>query len=74
MALSKAIVTDKIEILESGIIQVREATRFMDDDQKVAETFHRRILTPGDDLGSEDPRTAAIAAAAWADYESHDAS
>ena len=65
MALTKQVVVDKIEVLEDGQIQVRTATRVMEDGVKLSETYHRKVLAPGDSLVGADPKVAAQAQAAW---------
>ena len=67
MALIKEVVIDKIEVLESGSIQVRQATRVLEDGEVLSTSYHRHVLQPGDDLTNEDPKVVAIATAAWAD-------
>ena len=66
MALVKEVVIDKIEVLESGSIQVRKATRILEDGKVLSTSYHRHVLNPGDDLNNEDPKVAAVATAAWA--------
>ena len=65
MALTKEVAIDKIEILESGAIQIRQATRILEDDVVLSTSYHRHVLERGADLTSEDPRVVAIANAAW---------
>ena len=65
MALTKEVVIDKIEVLESGAIQIRQATRILEDDVVLSTSYHRHILERGADLANEDPRVARIANAAW---------
>ena len=67
MALTKEVVIDKIEVLESGAIQVRQATRVLEDGEVLSQSYHRHVLQPGDDLINEDPKVAAIATTAWAE-------
>lgn len=67
MALIKEVVIDKIEVLESGSIQVRQATRVLEDGVVLSTLYHRHVLQPGDDLTNEDPKVVAIATAAWAE-------
>jgi len=67
MALIKEVVIDKIEVLESGSIQVRQATRVLEDGVVLSTSYHRHVLQPGDDLTNEDPKVVAVATAAWAD-------
>ena len=66
MALTKETVIDKIEVLESGAIQVRSAIRVLEDGEVLSTSYHRHALSPGDDLTNEDPKVAAVATAAWA--------
>ena len=74
MALSKVIVVDKIEVLEKGQVQVRTATRVMEDGVELSSSFHRHVVEPsiktGDtwadtDISGEDARVQAIATATW---------
>jgi urease accessory protein UreE len=65
MSLLEKKIIDKIEILENSKIQVREAMVIEKDGQEIARTFHRHVLSPGDDLSSEDPRVSAVANAIW---------
>jgi len=63
MALEKLTVVDKIEALESGAVQVRTATRIVEDGTTISTNFHRHVVTPGQDYSQEDGRVAAICAA-----------
>ncbi len=65
MALTKETVVDKIEVLEMGQVQVRTATRVLEDGTVLSSSFHRHVLSPGDDLTDQDPKVVAIAAATW---------
>ena len=65
MALTKEEVTDKIEVLENGTIQVRCATRVLEDGAILSSSFHRHVLHPGHDLTNQDPKVVAIAQATW---------
>jgi hypothetical protein len=65
MALTKETVVDKIEVLENGTIQVRCATRIDEDGTVLSSSFHRHVLTPGQDLTDQDPKVSAIATATW---------
>jgi predicted component of type VI protein secretion system len=65
MALTKEIVVDKIEVLEMGQVQVRTATRVLEDGTVLSSSFHRHVLSPGDDLTDQDPKVSAIATATW---------
>ena len=74
MALTKETVVDKIEVLEKGQVQVRTATRVLEDGVALSSSFHRHVLVPsvktddtwGDtDISSEDAEVQAIANAKW---------
>ena len=67
MALTKETVVDKIEVLEMGQMQVRTATRVLEDGVALSSSFHRHVLSPGDDLSGQDARVSAIATATWTD-------
>ena len=63
MSLTKEVVTDKIEIIENGIVQVRTATRIVEDGAVISQSYHRHVVAPGDDYSGEDARVQAICAA-----------
>lgn len=63
MELTKEVVVDKIEVIESGAVQVRTATRILEGGSVVSQTFHRHVVAPGDDYSKEDERVQAICAA-----------
>jgi hypothetical protein len=63
MALEKVTVVDRIEVVESGVVQVRTKTAIMEDGKQISGTFHRHSVAPGDDYSAEDARVQAICAA-----------
>jgi len=65
MSLREKTIVDKIEILENGTVQVREANIIEKDNIEIARTFHRHVLMPGSDLTGQDPKVVAIANAIW---------
>ena len=65
MALTKETIVDKIEVLEMGQVQVRTATRVLEDGTQLSQSFHRHVLAPGDDLSGQDAKVSAIATATW---------
>ena len=81
MALSKVTVVDKIEVLEKGHVQVRTATRVLEDGVELSSSFHRHVVEPqvrsgyekdvsagtwaATDVTGEDARVAAICTASW---------
>jgi hypothetical protein len=58
--LEKQVVIDRIEVLANGCVQVRTATRIMEDGKQISSTFHRHVVAPGDDYSAEDARVKAI--------------
>jgi hypothetical protein len=60
MALEKNVVVDKIEVLESGVVQVRTKTAILEDGEQISGTFHRHVVAPGDDYSAEDARVQAV--------------
>jgi hypothetical protein len=60
MSLEKAIVIDRIEVLESGVVQVRTRTSILENGVQISGTFHRHVVNPGDDYSGEDARVKAI--------------
>ena len=76
MAITKETVVDKIEVLELGQVQVRTATKIVEDGTELNRTFHRHVVEPsvknGDtwedtDISGEDSRVQAICNAVWTD-------
>ena len=65
MALTKETIVDKIEVLEKGQVQVRTATRVLEDGAVLSSSFHRHVLVPADDLSGQDEKVVAIANATW---------
>lgn len=62
MSLSKQVAVDKIEILESGCVQVRTATRIVEDGATISTNYHRHCVAPGQDYSTEDARVQGICA------------
>jgi hypothetical protein len=60
MAITKELIVDRIEVLENGTVQVRTATRIMEDGKAISSTFHRHVVAPGDNYSKEDARVQAI--------------
>jgi len=60
--LEKQIVVDLIETVENGCVQVRTCTRIIEDGKQISGTFHRHVVTPGDDYSAEDAKVQAICA------------
>jgi len=56
---------DRIEVVEHGIIQVRQATIIERDGEFVSRTFHRWVLTPDMDISDQEQKVKDICNAAW---------
>jgi hypothetical protein len=63
MALEKVAVVDRIEVLETGVVQVRTRTSIIEDGKQISGSFHRHVVAPGADYSGEDARVQAICAA-----------
>lgn len=63
MSLEKIVLVDQIEVVENGSVQVRTATKIMDDGQEINRAFHRHVIVPGQDYSAEDARVQAVCAA-----------
>jgi len=63
MSLSKETIVDMIEVTENGHVQVRTATRIVEDGKVLSQSFHRHVVSPGQDYSAEDARVQAVCAA-----------
>ena len=62
MALTEDTIVDSIDVLPDGQIQVRRADRIFRDGVEISKSYHRHVVSPGDDLSKEDQRGADIGA------------
>ena len=61
MALTKSVTADKVEVVttqdEDGndvtSVQVRTATRVLEDGAVISQSYHRHVIQSGDDWSSE---------------------
>jgi len=63
MSLTKEVVADKIEVVETGdstVVQVRTATRVLEDGDVISQSYHRHVIQSGDDWSSEPSNVQAI--------------
>ena len=75
MALTKEVVADKIEVVtgqdEDGnattSVQVRTATRVLEDGAVISQSYHRHVIQSGDDYSTEPANVQAICVAAFGD-------
>lgn len=62
--LTKQIAYDH-SITELRHIQVRQITRIMENGKELSKSYHRHVLSPGDDIKDQDERSQKIAKAIW---------
>ena len=70
MALTKEVTADKIEVVEAGdntVVQVRTATRVLEDGAVISQSYHRHVIQSGDDWSSEPSNVQAICVAVFGD-------
>jgi hypothetical protein len=65
MALTEENTVDKIEVVENGTVQVRTATVIKRDGEEINRSYHRHVLSEGDDITGEDAKVQAVCAAVW---------
>jgi hypothetical protein len=64
MSLTKEQVIDKIEITENGVVQVRQATKIIEDGNELSKSFHRWSIAPGQNYSDQPDNVKAICAVA----------
>jgi len=70
MALEKVVEVDQIEVKGEYLIQVRTATKVMDDGKQIGSTsYHRHVVHPDSILEGQDAKVKKIAEALWGDAE-----
>jgi len=70
MSLTKEVVADKIEVVETGdstVVQVRTATRVLEDGAVISQSYHRHVIQSGDDWTSEPANVRSICDAVFGD-------
>ena len=70
MALEKVVEVDQIEVKGEYSIQVRTATKVLDDGKQIASVgYHRHVVHPDSILEGQDAKVVKIAEALWGDAE-----
>ena len=75
MSLTKEVSADKVEVVtgqdEDGndvtFVQVRTATKVLEDGAVISQSYHRHVIQSGDDYSSEPSNVQAICVAAFGD-------
>jgi hypothetical protein len=60
MALDKQIKIDRIEVVENGIVQVRQATIITDNGNQISRTYHRWCIAPNEDYSTQEQQVQDI--------------
>ena len=62
MALEKIVEVDKVELIGDYAIQVRTATKVMDDGKQIGSTsYHRHVVHPNSNWTNEDAKVKKVA-------------
>ena len=62
MALEKVVAVDQIEVIGDYAIQVRQATKVLDDGKQIGGvSYHRHVVHPNSDWSNDDPKVKKIA-------------
>jgi hypothetical protein len=73
MSLTKEILADKIEVVtgqdDEGntvtSVQVRTATKILEDGEVISSSYHRHVIQSGDDYSSEPSNVQAVCSAVF---------
>ena len=60
MSLDKQTKIDRIEVVENGIVQVRQATIITEDGNQLSRTFHRWCIAPGENYSAQEQQVQDI--------------
>lgn len=68
MSLTKEVTADKIEVVtteEGTVVQVRTATKVLEDGVVISSSYHRHVINSGDDYSGEPANVQAICSAVF---------
>ena len=68
MALTKSVTADKVEVVQgqdedgnaTQVVQVRTATKVLEDGAVISQSYHRHVIKSGDDWSSEPANVQTI--------------
>jgi len=63
MSLEKVIEVDLVEIVNHNVVQIRTATKIMEDGKQLSVSLSRHTISPGEDYSGECDKVKAICAA-----------
>ena len=73
MALTKSVTADKVEVVtarrgrQRNSVQVRTATKVLEDGAVISQSYHRHVIHSGDDWTSEPANVRSICDAVFGD-------
>ena len=75
MSLTKEVTADKVEVVttqdedgnDATSVQVRTATRVLEDGAVISQSYHRHVIQSGDDWTSEPANVRSICDAVFGD-------
>ena len=73
MALTKEVSADKIEVVTTKdennkdvtVVQVRTATKVLEDGEVISSSYHRHVINSGDDFSAEPANVKAVCTAVF---------
>ena len=63
MSLTKTVTADKIEVVateDGSVVQVRTATKIVENGEVISSSYHRHVINSGDDWSSEPTNVQTI--------------
>jgi hypothetical protein len=60
MSLNKEVKIDRIEVVENGTVQVRQATIITDNGNQISRTFHRWCIAPNQNYSDQEQQVQDI--------------
>ena len=60
MSLEKQTKIDRVEVVENGTVQVRQATIITEDGKQLSRTFHRWCIAPSQDYSDQEDKVKDI--------------
>ena len=71
--LTEETIVDKIEVIDGNTedgdsttrVQIRVATVIKRDDKEISRSFHRKVLSDGDDISGEEAKVQSVCNAVW---------
>jgi len=60
MSLDKQVLIDRIEVVENGTVQVRQATIITENGNQISRTYHRWCIAPNEDYSTQEQQVQDI--------------